>query len=144
MPYLKQLGSVLILAATCNGLSRRRMRGAAHARRGRNTSHCAAPVAPAKRGHANAIPQHIDHRGASGTCAHAIVGGCVAALGVRVRCRTVRTRRSRSTSSQVNPRNSDARKPVKIAVVNIGRSGPAFASIARISSFVGMSTPTRN
>ena len=60
------------------------------------------------------------------------------------RCRTVSTFRSRSTSSHVSPRNSLARNPVKIAVTNNGRSRPACSSMARISSLLGMSTPTCN
>jgi len=81
--------------------------------------------------------------GASGTSRRpALLFGEPRVFQRSARCLTVNTRSSKLTSSHSRPRNSEARNPVKIAVVNNGRSWPACSSIARSSSFVGRSTPT--
>src|SRR5215469_14361708 len=81
------------------------------------------------------FPEHIDHDQGEGTSRLPASNFGEPIVPQRsARCRTVSTRRSRSTASQVNPRSSDARSPVKIAVANSGRSRPACSSI----------DPTRN
>jgi hypothetical protein len=58
------------------------------------------------------------------------------------RWRTWSSPRLRSTSTHLGPRNSEARRPVKMAVRNNGRQRPSRrAMMARTSSGDGISTP---
>src|SRR5262245_20004552 len=69
--------------------------------------------------------------------------GLPISLYLSARWRTCSSPRFRSTSPQRRPRSSEARSPVKVAVIRNGRTRPVAACrILLISSGVGISTPT--